>query len=175
MQQRVSLIALGLLIGLHATDRAQCAESKPNMVFILADDMGWTDAGCFGSDLYRTPHIDRLAADGVRFTASYAACHVCSPTRASIMTGKYPARLRLTDYIPGGRDRRRWIDLCRRAGGMYERVLERGRRRESSTAGWWRQLENGFSGWDASGANGRAPQFRHRDGQLEPERWAATE
>jgi len=76
----------------------------PNILLILADDMGWTDAGFAGSDLYRTPHLDQFTTESVRFTNSYAACHVCSPTRASIMTGKSPARLHLTDFIPGGRD-----------------------------------------------------------------------
>ena len=70
---------------------------------ILVDDMGWTDLGSFGSDLYQTPNIDKLASEGVMFTNSYAACTVCSPTRASIVTGKYPARLRLTDWIEGHR------------------------------------------------------------------------
>ena len=77
------------------------AAPPPNIVFILIDDMGWTDAGVFGSSYYETPGIDRLAAEGVRFTSGYAACPVCSPTRASIMTGKYPATLRQTDWIPG--------------------------------------------------------------------------
>ena len=63
--------------------------------------MGWTDLGCYGSKSYDTPNIDKLAAQGMRFTNAYAACPVCSPTRASIMTGKYPARLHLTDWIPG--------------------------------------------------------------------------
>jgi arylsulfatase A len=76
-------------------------ESKPNFVIILADDMGWTDLACYGSDLYRTPHIDALSSQGMHFTNAYAACCVCSPTRASIYTGQYPARLHLTDYIPG--------------------------------------------------------------------------
>lgn len=74
---------------------------KPNILFILADDMGWSQLGCYGSSYYETPNIDRLAEHGMRFTNAYAACPVCSPTRASIMTGKYPARLHLTDYIPG--------------------------------------------------------------------------
>jgi len=74
---------------------------KPNIVFLLVDDLGWTDLGCFGSTFYETPHIDRLAARGMRFTNAHAACCVCSPTRASIMTGKYPARLHLTDWIEG--------------------------------------------------------------------------
>jgi arylsulfatase A-like enzyme len=63
--------------------------------------MGWVDTGCYGSTFYETPNIDRLAGQGVRFINAYAACPVCSPTRASILTGKYPARLRLTDWIPG--------------------------------------------------------------------------
>ena len=75
---------------------------KPNVIFILADDLGWTDLGCYGSSFYETPNIDRLAQEGVRFTNAYAACPVSSPTRASFQTGKYPARLHLTDYIPGG-------------------------------------------------------------------------
>jgi arylsulfatase A-like enzyme len=73
----------------------------PNIVFILADDLGWTDLGCFGSTFYQTPNIDRLAQQGMRFTNAYAACPVCSPSRAAIMTGKYPARLHVTDWIPG--------------------------------------------------------------------------
>lgn len=76
-------------------------EKRPNIVFILADDLGWKDVGCYGSSLYETPRIDRLASEGVRFTNAYAACHVCSPTRASILTGQYPARLGLTDWLPG--------------------------------------------------------------------------
>lgn len=81
---------------------APAAERRPpNIVLILADDLGWKDVGCFGSRYYETPNVDRLAQAGMRFTAAYAACPVCSPTRASIMTGKYPARLQLTDWIPG--------------------------------------------------------------------------
>lgn len=80
---------------------AEPAGQRPNIVFLLADDLGWTGVGCFGSDLHETPHIDRLAAEGMLFTDAYSACTVCSPTRASIMTGKYPARLHLTDFIAG--------------------------------------------------------------------------
>jgi len=76
-------------------------QDRPNIVFVLIDDMGWTDAACCGSRYYRTPNIDRLAASGMRFTQAYAACAVCSPSRAAIMTGKYPARLHITDWIPG--------------------------------------------------------------------------
>ncbi|HOX56545.1 MAG TPA: sulfatase [Candidatus Paceibacterota bacterium] len=74
---------------------------KPNVVLILADDLGWTDLGCYGSTYYKSPHIDRLARDGVRFTQAYSACTVCSPSRAAILTGKYPGRLHITDWIPG--------------------------------------------------------------------------
>ena len=75
---------------------------KPNILFILIDDMGWRDLSCQGSSYYETPIIDRLASEGVRFTDAYASCPVCSPTRASVLTGKYPARLGLTDYIGAG-------------------------------------------------------------------------
>jgi arylsulfatase A-like enzyme len=72
-----------------------------NFVFVLMDDLGQLDIGCFGSRFYETPNIDRLAAQGMRFPSGYAACPVCSPTRASIMAGKYPARLNITNFIAG--------------------------------------------------------------------------
>ena len=92
-----------LVSSIVSADMGLCAENRkvPNIVFILVDDLGWADVGCFGSRYYETPNIDRLAGEGMRFTDAYAACSVCSPTRASIMTGKYPARLHLTDWIPG--------------------------------------------------------------------------
>ena len=98
--QRV-LFLLGMLFGFLQ----QCisAEPKTNVVFFLIDDLGWRDLGCYGSDYYQTPNIDRLAKEGVRFTDAYSACTVCSPTRAAIMTGKYPARLLLTQWLPSGR------------------------------------------------------------------------
>ncbi len=73
--------------------------ARPNILFILVDDLGWADVGCFGSKFYETPNIDKLASEGMKFTNAYAACPVCSPTRASIMTGKYPARLDTTDWF----------------------------------------------------------------------------
>lgn len=84
-----------------AADEPPMKKPPMNVIFLLVDDWGWTDAGCFGSDLYETPHIDRLAESGVRFTQAYAACTVCSPTRASVMTGMNPARTRVTDWIAG--------------------------------------------------------------------------
>jgi arylsulfatase A-like enzyme len=74
---------------------------RPNVIVLLADDLGWTGVSCYGSDLHETPNIDRLARRGVKFTDAYAACTVCSPSRAALMTGKYPARLRVTDFLTG--------------------------------------------------------------------------
>jgi arylsulfatase A len=102
-----ALVAVLILWGAHASRAQEQQASKdklPNIVFFLVDDLGWSDIGCYGSSFYDTPNVDRLARQGVRFTQAYAACHVCSPTRASLMTGKYPARLQLTDWIPGRGD-----------------------------------------------------------------------
>ena len=92
------LVSLAFTAGLcHAQ------ASKPNIVFILTDDMGWKDLACYGNRFTETPNIDALAGSGIRFTQAYAACPVSSPTRASILTGKYPARLQLTNFIAGNR------------------------------------------------------------------------
>ncbi len=93
--------------------------SPPNILFILIDDLGWKDLGCYGSTYYRTPNIDRLAEQGVRFTDGYAACAVCSPTRAAILTGKYPARLMLTEWLPSGR----WDPHAKLRSGRFLRQL----------------------------------------------------
>ena len=77
------------------------SDPAPNFVFILVDDLGWADLGCYGSTFHESPNIDRLAGESLRFTNAYAACPVCSPTRTSIMTGKYPARTGVTDWIKG--------------------------------------------------------------------------
>ena len=73
----------------------------PNVVLFFVDDLGANDLGCTGSSFYKTPHIDALAAAGTRFSQAYAACPVCSPTRASLMTGRHPVRVDITDWIPG--------------------------------------------------------------------------
>ncbi len=91
----------GLLVLAGLSFPSLRAAERPNVIVFFVDDLGWTDVGCFGSDFYETPNIDRLAAEGVRFTQGYAACTVCSPSRAALLTGKYPARLRVTDFIPG--------------------------------------------------------------------------
>jgi arylsulfatase A len=87
-------------IVMAATDES-AGTRKPNIVIIFADDLGWTDLACFGSDYYETPHLDQLAKQGMRFTQNYSACTVCSPSRAALLTGKYPARTHITDWIPG--------------------------------------------------------------------------
>jgi arylsulfatase A-like enzyme len=92
------ILCIGM-ISIAADDRLSAAE-RPNFVFILADDLGWSDLGCYGSPFHETPHIDRLASEGMRFTQAYTAGAVCSPTRGSIMTGKYPVRTGVTDYTP---------------------------------------------------------------------------
>jgi uncharacterized sulfatase len=79
----------------------RAAKRKPNIVFILMDDLGWSDLGCYNNVFHETPHLDRLAGQGMRFTNAYAANPVCSPTRASIMTGQYPGRIGINSYIPG--------------------------------------------------------------------------
>ncbi len=78
---------------------AAVPSNKPNIVLILADDLGWRDLGCYGSTFYETPNLDRLARQGMRFTDAYSACPVCSPTRAALLTGKSPARLHFTGHI----------------------------------------------------------------------------
>lgn len=72
---------------------------QPNVIMILIDDLGWMDLSCQGSSFYETPHIDQLRKEGMAFDQAYAACPVCSPSRASILSGKYPARLKVTDWI----------------------------------------------------------------------------
>ena len=96
MKTIASCISVSLSIPLLASQAAQ----PPNIVFLLVDDMGYMDIGANNPNtFYETPNIDRLAAQGMRFTDGYAACPVCSPTRASIMTGKYPPRVGITNYL----------------------------------------------------------------------------
>ena len=84
-----------------AQPAAPTPPARPNVLLVLIDDMGERDLGCYGSTYHETPAIDRLAAQGMRFTQAYSAACICSPTRAAILTGKSPARLHLTDWIPG--------------------------------------------------------------------------
>jgi arylsulfatase A len=86
------------------------ADDRPNVIFFLVDDLGWSDVGCYGSRFYETPAIDQLAKEGVLFDNAYSTCHVCSPSRASILTGKYPARTNLTEWL-GGRSEKEYEKL----------------------------------------------------------------
>src|SRR5210317_384779 len=91
----VAVILAGTAVSAgHAT-----AAGRPNIVFVLADDLGWAELGCYGNRFNETPHIDRLAREGVRLTHAYAAAPVCSPYRAALLTGQYPARVGLIDYL----------------------------------------------------------------------------
>ncbi|MFN7139708.1 MAG: sulfatase [Limisphaerales bacterium] len=94
-------LLIGVWIILLAVPSHAKAKERPNIVLILADDLGWADLGCYGNRFNETPQIDRMAREGLRFTDFYAAGAVCSPTRASIMTGQTPARLGMTAHIPG--------------------------------------------------------------------------
>jgi arylsulfatase A-like enzyme len=89
------------LLALVSCQMKPTKPEKPNIIFILVDDLGWKDVGFMGSTFYETPNIDKLAKDGMIFTQAYAAAAVCSPTRASILTGRYPARIGITDWIRG--------------------------------------------------------------------------
>lgn len=103
----VCLAGLWIVLGLAAgTSAAPAADpsARPNIVFILTDDLGINDLGCYGRREHRTPNLDRLAAAGTRFTAAYCAQPICSASRAGIMTGKHPARLHLTTFLPGRPD-----------------------------------------------------------------------
>ena len=87
------------LFALLFAQAGSAATKQPNVIVVFVDDLGWTDLGCYGSKFYETPHIDRLAKQGAMFTRAYSSCNVCSPTRASLMTGKYPQRVGFTSWL----------------------------------------------------------------------------
>ena len=91
--------ALNLLALLHLAITALAADRKPNIIFVLADDLGWAELGCYGNTFNETPHLDKLAKQGLRFTHAYAAAPVCSPYRAALLTGQHPARVGILDYL----------------------------------------------------------------------------
>jgi arylsulfatase A len=99
----IYVLAAAMVIAADAP-RACAAAGRPNIVFILADDLGINDLACYGRKEHHTPNLDQLAREGMRFTASYCAQSICSPSRAAILTGKAPARLHLTTYLPGRPD-----------------------------------------------------------------------
>ncbi len=115
----ILLVALTVSLSSQA---ASAAEQRPNFVFFLVDDLGWTDLGCYGSSFYETPNVDKLAKSGMMFTDAYAACQVCSPTRASILTGRYPTRTGITDFI-GAAQPDRWKRKTKMLPAPYEMQL----------------------------------------------------
>ncbi len=119
MYKITSIIAASLcvLTSCQRDTKQQKNPQKPNILFILADDLGYHDLSFMGSTYYETPHIDRIAREGMVFTEGYAACQVCSPSRASIMSGKFTARHGITDWI-GARTGEEW-----RKAGRYNKLL----------------------------------------------------
>jgi len=104
IRQTVRMLAICATLSLIVCAQLHAAQ-KPNVVFFLVDDLGQRDLGCYGSEFYETPAIDQLAKEGMLFDNAYATCHVCSPSRASILTGKYPARTNLTEWLAGRPER----------------------------------------------------------------------
>lgn len=99
---RITRLLFAFFLGAAASAFGAAATARPpNIVLIFADDLGSTPVGVYGNSYYQTPNIDKLAREGIRFSDAYAACPVCSPTRGALMTGKYPARTRVTDFIAG--------------------------------------------------------------------------
>ena len=98
------LFAVALFLFLYSLLRAGADEARPNVILIVADDLGWADLGCYGSKFHRTPNLDRLASGSRRFVQAYAAGPVCSPTRVALLTGQHPAHVHLTDWLPGRTD-----------------------------------------------------------------------
>ncbi|MBI4894025.1 MAG: sulfatase [Acidobacteria bacterium] len=149
MQRRTFLSSLT-----GAALAARTAAPPPNFVFILADDFGWRDLACYGNQYFSTPNLDRLASQGARFTNAYAACPVCSPTRASILTGKYPVHTGVTDWIPGRPSYEKGPIITPRTATelklsevtMAERLKPAGYR--SASVGKWHLGGQGFSPTD---------------------------
>lgn len=104
MHRRPGWIAFALTLAFFRLNSAAEAADGPNVVLILADDLGINDLGCYGRKDQRTPNLDRLALQGARFANAYASASICSPNRAALMTGKSPARLHLTTFLPGRPD-----------------------------------------------------------------------
>lgn len=123
MINKLTLLTIGLALSSpFATPQAQAAQKRPNVVLIVADDLGWKDLSVQGSEFYESPNLDRLANSGARFTDGYAACQVCSPSRASLMSGQYPARLGVTDWI-GAPEEEEWDRNTRMLPPTYRHEL----------------------------------------------------
>jgi N-acetylgalactosamine-6-sulfatase len=101
------------------------ATERPNIILILADDMGWRDPACFGGKAVRTPHMDALAASGLKMTRFYSSSAVCSPTRAAILSGRYPLRFDIRSHFPDDESHlpQAWTELARALFGTNEFLL----------------------------------------------------
>ena len=136
---RLGSIALLSCFSLSLAGHAK--ETSPNVILIFVDDMGWMDLTCQGSDFYKTPSIDRLAKEGMRFTNGYAACAVCSPTRAAVQTGRYPHRLGVTDWIRSlSEEDRKLVIHCGLEGLSYIETGERLAIGKEAVAKRWQRL-----------------------------------
>jgi arylsulfatase A-like enzyme len=106
--KNIITVSFFLFVGSLHCIRAQDKIQKPNIIFIMADDLGWGELGCYGNSFNETPNLDKLASEGLKFTQAYASAAICSPTRVSFITGQYPARVGITDFLPAKTDR--WLD-----------------------------------------------------------------
>jgi arylsulfatase A-like enzyme len=123
MRGNIKSFILASFLGIATVVNA--SNDRPNFLFIIVDDLGWADIGVNGSTFYETPNIDRLASEGVLFTESYVASPMCSPTRASIMTGKHPARLHMTNWIGAPQpEEYKWNTILRSASYVEALPLE---------------------------------------------------
>ena len=152
-----------LVISAFLTLKIEAAEANephpPNIVFILADDLGWRDLGCYGNKIHETPNIDKLASQGMRFTNGYAACPVCGPTRASILSGKFPSRLGYTHnwLTPNPEEQPFWGEGIPRTRHAFMKLEEFTLAEALKVAGY----QTAFVGkWHL----GEAPYYPHRQG-----------
>ncbi len=127
---RFTIVALLALFAVRAAEAAP----RPNIILILVDDMGWGDLSCFGNTEAETPHLDRLAAEGIRFSQFYVAAPICSPSRCALVTGQYPQRWKITSFLNNREDNRRrgvadWLDV---QAPSLARLLQRRRLRDGA-------------------------------------------